>query len=135
MRDIRRHPSGAIRNGRSASRTLRRRAARVGQDRTPHRALPDLAEINAVTLACLPELVARWLPVGRRLGREWVARNPLREDRHSGSFRINLHTGRWADFAVADAKGGDPISLAAYLSGKSQAEAAWALAAMLGIPA
>ena len=94
--------------------------------------MPDFAANNAGALACLPALVARWLPDGRRLGREWVARNPLRKDRHPGSFKINLHTGRWADFAAAAAKGGDPNSLAAYLPGKSQAEAAWALAAMLG---
>ena len=132
MGDTRRHPSGAFRNGRSASRTVRKRTARVGQDRTPHRDLPDLAAINAVTPACLPELVARWLPDGRWLGREWMALNRRREDRHLGSFKVNLQTGQWADFTLADARGGDPISLAAYLSGKSEAEAAWALAAMLG---
>jgi hypothetical protein len=40
--------------------------------------------------------------------------NPRRVDRHPGSFRINLASGKWADFAV-DAKGGDLISLVAYL--------------------
>ena len=45
------------------------------------------------------------------------------------SFKVNLQTGQWADFTLADARGGDPISLAAYLSGASQAEAARALAA------
>lgn len=97
--------------------------------------MPDFVAINAGALACLPALVARWLPDGRRQGREWVALNPQREDRHPGSFKVNLQTGQWADFAVANAKGGDPVSLAAYLSGKSQMEAARALAAMLGIPA
>ena len=94
--------------------------------------MPDFAANNLGALACLPALVARWLPDGRRLGREWMALNRRREDRHLGSFKVNLQTGQWADFAAADTKGGDPISLAAYLSGKSQAEAAWALAAMLG---
>jgi hypothetical protein len=45
---------------------------------------------------------------------------------------VNLVTGRWADFAV-DARGGDPISLAAYLWGLSQSEAARRLALMLGV--
>ena len=45
-------------------------------------------------------------------GHEYVARNPTRADRRPGSFKINLRTGRWADFATGD-KGGDPVSLAA----------------------
>ena len=51
---------------------------------------------------------------------------------HLGSFRVNLHTGQWADFATGD-RGGDVISLAAYLSHLSQIEAAEKLAEMLGI--
>ena len=39
---------------------------------------------------------------------------------------------RWADFATGD-KGGDVVSLAAYLSGTGQTEAARALADMLGV--
>lgn len=92
----------------------------------------DFAEINRAALSALPALLARWLPDGRRAGSEWVARNPRRADRRPGSFSISLATGRWADFATGD-RGGDPISLAAYLSGTSQAEAARALAEMLGI--
>ena len=42
--------------------------------------------------------------------------NPTRPDRRAGSFKVNLRTGRWADFATGD-KGGDAVSLAAYLSG------------------
>ena len=38
-----------------------------------------------------------------------------------------------ADFALLDARGGDPVSLAAYLSGTSQDEAAQSLTTMLGI--
>jgi hypothetical protein len=80
----------------------------------------------------LPLLVARWLPKGRREGREWVTRNPTRADRCPGSFKVNLVTGRWADFASGD-KGGDAISLAAYLHGLTQLEAARRLAEMLGM--
>src|SRR4051794_41366496 len=88
--------------------------------------------IGSAALRSLPLIALRWLPDGRREGTEWVARNPTRADRHAGSFRVSLRTGRWADFATGD-KGGDPVSLAAYLSGFTQAEAARRLAAMLEV--
>jgi hypothetical protein len=94
----------------------------------------DFKRINDAALPVLPALIARWLPEGQRRGREWVALNPHRSDRRLGSFSINLRTGRWADFATSD-RGGDVISLAAYLSGTSQIEAARRLAAMLGMGA
>lgn len=59
--------------------------------------------------------------------------NPRRADRRPGSFRINLRSGRWADFALGGVAGGDLISLAAYLFDLSQGDAARRLAAMLGI--
>lgn len=93
----------------------------------------DFEGINRAALASLPALVARWLPDGRRLGHEWVARNPRRADRRPGSFRVNLVTGKWADFATDD-RGGDPVSLAAYVAGIGQAEAARSLAECLGVP-
>ncbi|MCV0386852.1 MAG: hypothetical protein K5821_10495 [Nitrobacter sp.] len=92
----------------------------------------DFARVNMAALAVLPSLLARWLPGGRREGREYVARNPRRADRTAGSFRINMTTGRWADFAT-DAAGGDPVSLAAYLFDLSQLDAARRLAATLGM--
>ena len=92
----------------------------------------DFGDINRAALDLLPELCMRWLPDGRRHGQEYVARNPLRDDKHAGSFSINLRTGRWADFAIG-VRGGDPISLAAYLSGIGQADAARHLAHMLGV--
>ena len=92
----------------------------------------DFAAVNRVALAALPALLRRWLPDGRQVGREYLARNPLRADRRSGSFKINVRTGRWADFATGDA-GGDVISLCAYLAGIGQAEAARSLADMLRV--
>ncbi len=98
-----------------------------------HRTKPlDFAAINKGALTMLPALLARWLPAGQVKGGEFVAVNPRRQDRSPGSFKINLRSGRWCDFATGDA-GGDPISLAAYLAGISQAEAARRLAEMLGI--
>jgi hypothetical protein len=90
------------------------------------------AAVNRAAQASLPALLARWLPDGHRIGREYVARNPTRADQRPGSFKVNLVTGRWADFATGD-KGGDPISLAAYLFGLTQTEAARRLADMLGV--
>jgi len=92
----------------------------------------DFGAINRAALPYAPALLHRWLPDGRRQGSEWVARNPRRDDRRPGSFKVNLRTGRWADFATGD-KGGDVISLTAYLFGLSQAEAARNLANMVGI--
>lgn len=92
----------------------------------------DFAGVNAAAMGALPYLLQRWLPDGRREGGEWVARNPCRADRKPGSFKVNMTTGRWSDFATGD-RGGDPVSLAAFLSGTGQAEAARNLADMLGI--
>ncbi len=92
----------------------------------------DFDAINRASLASLPALLRRWLPDGHLVGREFTARNPTRVDRRAGSFRVNVNTGKWADFATGD-KGGDVVSLAAYLSGTGQAEAARALADMLGV--
>ncbi len=89
-------------------------------------------EVNRAALASLPAILARWLPHGRIEGAEYVARNPIRADRRPGSFKINLHSGRWADFATGE-RGGDVVSLGAYLAGIGQYEAARNLARMLGI--
>jgi hypothetical protein len=77
-------------------------------------------------------LLPRWLPDGRRMGSEWLARNPTRPDRTLGSFKISLKSGRWADFATGDG-GGDLISLRAYLDGTSQCKAAVRVAKELGL--
>lgn len=61
-----------------------------------------------------PALVRAWLPSGRLKGNEWVALNPLRNDRRLGSFKINLHNGSWADFAI-EKSGFGAVSLYAYL--------------------
>ena len=92
----------------------------------------DFAAVNTAALACLPGLLRRWLPEGRLVGCEYTARNPRRADRQPGSFKVNVRTGRWGDFATGD-RGGDVVSLTAYLSGTGQAEAARRLADMLGV--
>jgi hypothetical protein len=92
----------------------------------------DFEAVNRAALDNLPALLGRWLPNGRRVGQEYVARNPTRTDHRPGSFKVNLRSGRWADFATGDA-GGDVVSLAAYLGGVGQAKAARRLAEMLGV--
>jgi len=94
----------------------------------------DFPKVNRAALARLPDILARWLPGGRLEGAEYVALNPRRTDKRPGSFKVNMRTGRWADFATGD-KGGDAIALVAYLRGCTQFEAGRRLAAMLGIEA
>ena len=61
-----------------------------------------------------------------------AAIEPTRPDKNPGSFSVNIRTGRWADFATGD-KGGDVISLAAYIFQCRQIEAARTLAVTLGV--
>lgn len=94
----------------------------------------DFGKINRAALGDLPSVLRRWLPDARVIGDELVARNPTRADRHPGSFKINVHTGRWSDFAT-DNRGGDVVSYVAFITGTGQVEAARNLAAVLGISA
>lgn len=83
--------------------------------------------LNATLLPQLSTLVKEWLPAGRAAGAEWTALNPRRHDQRPGSFRVNLRSGCWADFATGEG-GGDPVSLYAYLfTGGRQGAAARAL--------
>lgn len=64
-------------------------------------------------------------------GSEYVALNPTRNDKNLGSFRINITTWKWADFATGD-KGGDIISLYAYIKSVNQLTAAKELLRFVG---
>ena len=92
---------------------------------------PDFAAVNGAALARLPDVLARLLPGGRVVGVEYECASLGGGE--GSSLRVNLRTGRWADFAVAGAKGGDPVSLAAAVTGRPPAEAAHGLARMLGL--
>lgn len=92
----------------------------------------DFDAINRAALAAFPAVLNRLLPGGKSMGRELVALNPRRADKSLGSFRVNRYNGKWCDFATGD-KGGDPVSLVAYLADVSQADAAQLLAQMLGL--
>jgi len=93
---------------------------------------PHFESVANACLARAENLVAAWLPEGRREGQEWVALNPTRADSHRGSFKVNLVTGQWADFATGD-KGGDLISLYGYLYGLKNGQAATRLVETLGL--
>ena len=81
------------------------------------------------------DAVMAWLGLegGKHSGPEYLPLNPRRGDHSPGSFSINKATGKWSDFAD-DAKGGDLVSLVAYLQGLKQLPAADALADYLGLP-
>lgn len=80
------------------------------------------------------DAVMGWLELsgGKNQGREYLPINPTRADNRPGSFTINRDSGAWADFASGD-KGGDLVSLVAYVHGIKQGEAADRLAQFLGI--
>jgi uncharacterized protein (DUF927 family) len=92
--------------------------------------------IRTVAAAALSRFdqVADWLGLagGKNQGREYLPLNPKRADTKAGSFTINRDSGAWSDFATGD-KGGDLVSLCAYLHSIKQGAAADKLADFLGI--
>lgn len=86
--------------------------------------------IRTVALRNALTICKRIVPGGRVVGAEYVVKNPNRADRNAGSFKINLRTGQWADFATNE-RGGDLIALVAWRYNVRQSEAAVRLAAFL----
>jgi putative DNA primase/helicase len=81
----------------------------------------DFADLAAALLDRAEQLVAQWLPGGKRAGAEYVC-----ADLNGGegrSFSVNLITGLWADFS-GDESGGDLISLYAAIHNLNQGQAA-----------
>jgi hypothetical protein len=97
-----------------------------------HSGRVDFAAVSHAARGALTSLVQDWLPDGRREGSEWVARNPTRGDTRPGSFKINLSTGAWSDFATGEA-GGTAIDLLAYLNRTSKLDAVREIAHRLGV--
>jgi hypothetical protein len=91
----------------------------------------DFRQLAQAALMQSGEVAKHWLPGGKG-STHYMALNPRRNDHRAGSFTVNLRTGIWKDFATNDAKGGDLISLVAYLENCSQIEAARKLADFLG---
>lgn len=91
-----------------------------------------IGRVNDAVLPRLEGFCREWTSGGKRAQHEFIAPNPTRQDNKAGSFKVNLHTGQWADFATGDA-GGDPVSLYAYLFNLTQFEAAKSLADKIGV--
>ena len=70
-------------------------------------------------LPILRELVG----AGEIRGGDYVALNPRRNDKHRGSFRVDIVTGKFYDFATGD-RGGSVIDLAAFVYNCGIVEAA-----------
>ena len=87
--------------------------------------------LDEAALKVLPAILKRYFPDGCIIGNEFIPKNPTRYDRRPGSFRININTGVWADFATGDT-GFGAISLSSYLFKISRHEAARRVASMLG---
>lgn len=83
-------------------------------------------------LVAIDRVLSHWLPGGKTQQREYVVKNPVRDDRHAGSFSVSLNHGGWYDFATED-KGGDLVALVAYVEGCEQLEALKRLEAFLGL--
>lgn len=94
--------------------------------------IADIKRTAAIALSNIDAILRQWLPGGKVQGNEYVALNPTRSDGSAGSFSINTRTGAYSDFATGD-RGGDLVSLVAYLDDCSQSEAAKRLAEFLNI--
>lgn len=91
--------------------------------------------VNQAALAGLTR-VLDWAGVHyKQHGHECQMINPNRSsDNGYGSFSVNVNTGVWAEFATGD-KGGDIVSLVAYLKGYGQGDACKDLARLFGVMA
>lgn len=87
-----------------------------------------MAEAKAALLVILPSLLAELVPGGKHHGGLYEGKNPTREDRHAGSFKVwtrGSAAGAWKDFSTGDK--GDVVDLVAYVKRCSRADAlAWA---------
>ncbi len=92
----------------------------------------DFRRINSVAVRNGEAVAQAFLPDGRREGREWVSRNPRRADRRPGSFKVNLDSGKGADFASGD-RFSDFVGMVAFVQAIGQREAALSLAEALGV--
>lgn len=93
--------------------------------------ISEILRANQFIQPGLREAIISLLPGGKIEGNSYIALNPTRADKNLGSFRIDLATCRWIDFASSD-RGGDIVSLCAYIKGLSQYQAAQYLLGMTG---
>lgn len=89
----------------------------------------DFGRLAQALLDRAESFVSSWLSGGKRVGHEWEC-SSLGGGRGS-SCKVNLNTGRWADFA-SDEKGGDLVSLYAAVQGIDNGAAARRLMQEMG---
>lgn len=89
-------------------------------------------DLNQSLIQALRTLVTDVVPGGNFDGNEYKSSSIYGGP--GDSFSINLNTGKWADFAVSDHKGGDLISLYSKIHNITQYEAAVHLADRIGYP-
>jgi hypothetical protein len=65
------------------------------------------------TLSEIISIVKIVAPDGKIVAKEYIAINPVRPDNQLGSFKINIDTGAWSDFATGNS-GGSIVSYVAY---------------------
>ncbi|GAB2684852.1 DUF927 domain-containing protein [Aliiglaciecola aliphaticivorans] len=90
----------------------------------------DFKHTAAVALSQIDKILDKYLPGGKYDGHEYTALNPNRADSRAGSFKINVKSGIWSDFATGD-KGADVISLVAFVTNQSQGNACKVLSSFL----
>jgi hypothetical protein len=84
--------------------------------------ISQILKANQLLAPVIKDVIISLLPEGKIEGNSYVALNPTRTDKNLGSFRLDLSTAKWIDFANGD-KGKDIVSLCAYVKGLSQYQA------------
>lgn len=90
----------------------------------------DFEKLAATLLSRSRTLLPEWLPGGRLVGQEYTCGSIRGEQ--GDSFKVNVNTGKWSDFATGE-KGGDLTSLYAAINGVDQGKAAKTLAERVGV--
>lgn len=109
---------------RAKAEVVERASRKPKKDRLTAEELQDMPESLAAIEAVKREafgqirtLLPKLLPGGAWKGDRYIARNPMRDDRHPGSFMVYADGG-FIDFACPEeCKGGDLVALYAYLKG------------------
>ena len=89
----------------------------------------DFERLNQSLLNNASYYVPAWLPGGKLVGYEYTCGSLT--GGNGGSCKVNITSGKWADFAD-DNKGGDLVSLYAAINSLSQVEAAKILLVEMG---
>ncbi len=113
--------AGAAYRNKSYATTYQNRSKRQAQFTVVKQ---DYKRLSRAAIGRLPKLLTVLGITFRLVAGEVQILNPHRADSHFGSFSVNTKSGRWGDFAVGDARGGDVVSLVAYLRKCRQSEAA-----------